>query len=221
MRRLFLMLFMGLAYPALLISRSKAKKYELADRMHLARLWSDIVLRNAKTHVKVLNENLIPLENGYTFAANHASKYDATVLMASNPLDARFFVSTVEPWPYLKSFWTLTESLRYTPETVEDQAIQVSQLLSQQQNITLFLRDLNGQSSDLRQLNGAYLSKTAIIPVALINTSNIAKRRQRVVVSFGTPLHYEEYGEWTPEKTQQEIENRIAAEMAAHAGKKN
>lgn len=221
MRRLFLWLFMGLAYPALLISRSKAKKYELADRMHLARLWSDIVLRNAKALVKVLNENLIPLENGYTFAANHTGKYDATVLMAANPLDSRFFVATTEPWPYLKSFWALTESVRYTPQTLEDQAIQVSQLLRQNQNITLFLRDQNGRAADLRQLNGAYLSKTAIIPVALVNTAGIAKRRQRVVVSFGTPLHYEEYGEWAPEKTQQEIENRIAAEIDAHAGKKN
>lgn len=221
MRRLILGIIMILAYPALWISRSKAKKFDLAERIHLARLWSEIVLRFAKALIKVRNENLIPLENGYTFVANHVSKYDTTVLMAANPLDARFFVSEHEPWPYLKGFWALTESIRYTTQTLEDEAIRVGQLLNQKHNFTLFTRDQKGQTADIRQLNGAYLSKTAIIPVALVNTSGIAKKRQRVIVSFCTPIHYEEYGEWTPEITQNEIESRIEAEIAALAGKSN
>jgi 1-acyl-sn-glycerol-3-phosphate acyltransferase len=221
MRRLLLLIVMGLAFPALLISRSKAKKFEWADRIHLARLWSGIVLRFAKTLVKVRNENLIPLENGYTFAANHMGKYDTTVLMAANPLDARFFVSKTEPWPYLKGFWVLTESVRFTPQTLEDEAIHVSQLLSKQNNVTIYTRDLNGKVMDVRQLNGAYLSKTAIIPVAMLNTAGIARRRQRVLVSFCTPLHYEEYGEWTPETTLREIETRIQTELTALLGTNN
>lgn len=221
MRRLLLLFVMGLAYPALLISRSKAKKFEWADRIHLARLWSGIVLRFAKALVKARNENLIPLENGYTFAANHAGKYDTSVLMAVNPLDARFFVSKTEVWPYLKSFWALTESIRFTPESLEDDAIHIGQLLSKQNNVTIFTRDLKGQAVDVRQLNGAYLSKTAIIPVAMSNTAGIAKKRQRVIVSFCTPIHFEEYGDWTPETTLREIENRIQIELATLQGSNN
>ena len=221
MRRLILWIVMVLAFPALLISQTKAKKFDWPDRLHLARLWSGIVLRFAKAYVKVRNENLIPLENGYTFVANHLGKYDASVLLAANPLDARFFVLSSEPWPYLKGFWSLTESIRFTESSLEDEAIRVGQLLRQQSNFMLFLQDVKGQVVDLRQFNGAYLSKTAIIPVALINTANIAKKRQRVMVSFCTPLHFEEYGDWSPEMTVREIEKRIQAEINAYQGTKN
>jgi 1-acyl-sn-glycerol-3-phosphate acyltransferase len=207
---------MSIAWPALLISRLKSKTFDLQERLHLARLWSGIVLRFSKAYVKVRNENLIPLENGYSFVANHVGKHDLTVLMASNPLDAPFMVSKDEKWPYLSGFWDLCESIRFTPESLENDAIVAGQRLSNHQNLMMFLQELNGQRVDVKQFNGAYLTKTAIIPVALINTERVARKKTKVIVSFCTPLHFEEYGEWTPEVLHHEIESRIQTEIAVH-----
>ena len=216
MRALIVWVMMTLAWPALFISRLKSKAFDLPERLHLARLWSGMVLRFSKAHIKVLNENLIPLENGYTFATKHVSAYDATVLMASNPLDTSFFVSKTERWPYLNGFWSLTESIRFTPQTVESDAVEAGQRLNRQQNLMLFINDLKGNPVDLKQFNAAYLTKTAIIPVALIRAEKVGRKKVKALVSFCTPLHFEEYGEWTPDALYREIETRITAEMAIH-----
>lgn len=216
MRRIIVWVIMTLAWPALQISRLKSKAFDLQERLHLARLWSGMVLRFSKAFVKVRNENLIPLENGYTFAANHVGKYDLTVLMASNPLDAQFMVAQTEKWPYLGGFWTLSEAIRFTSESLENDAISASQRLSNHQNLMILLNDLSGKAVDFKQFNGSYLTKTAIIPVALINAEYVARKKSKVFVSFCTPIHFEEYGEWTPEVLHREIEARINAEIAAH-----
>ena len=216
MRRLIVWISMTIAWPALQISRLKSKAFDLQERLHLARLWSGMVLRFSKAYVKVRNENLIPLENGYTFVSNHVGQHDLTVLMASNPLDAQFMVSQHEKWPYLSGFWRLCESIRFTPESLESDAIEAGQRLANQQNLMMLLQDLKGQHVDVKQFNGAYLTKTAIIPVALINSERVARKKAKVIVSFCTPLHYEEYGDWTPEALHREIEARIQTEIAAH-----
>lgn len=221
MRALIIGVMMTLAWPALLISRLKSKAFDLPDRLHLARLWSGMVLRFAKTHVKVLNENLIPLENGYTFVAKATGPYDATVLMASNPLDASFFVEKSVKWPYMKGFWALTESVRFTPESVENDAVEIAQRLKHQQNVMMLLTDRSGQTVDLKQFNAAYLTKTAIIPVAFIHTERVGRKKTKAVVSFCTPLHFEEYGEWTPHVLKDEIDARISAEISAQGAVKN
>lgn len=215
MRALIVWFMMTLAWPALLISRLKSKAFDLPERLHLARLWSGMVLRFSKAHIKVLNENLIPLENGYTFAAKHTGAYDTTVLMASNPLDASFFVSKSEKWPYLNGFWSLTESIRFTSQSVDSDAVEAGQRLSKQQNLMIYINDLKGQLVDLKQLNASYLTKTAIIPVALVHTERVARRKVKALVSFCTPIHFEEYGEWTPQALCEEIDARISAEINA------
>jgi 1-acyl-sn-glycerol-3-phosphate acyltransferase len=216
MRRIIVWISMTIAWPALQISRLKSKAFDLQERLHLARLWSGMVLRFSKAYVKVRNENLIPLENGYSFIANHVGKHDLTVLMASNPLDAHFMVSKQEKWPYLSGFLSLCEAIRFTPESLENDAIDAGQRLANHQNLMMLLHDLNGISVDVKQFNGAYLSKTAIIPVALINTERVARKKVKVTVSFCTPLHFEEYGEWTPEALLHEIETRIQTEIAVY-----
>lgn len=217
MRRIIVWIIMTMAWPALQISCLKSKAFDLQERLHLARLWSGMVLRFSKAYVKVRNENLIPLENGYSFVANHAGKHDLSVLMASNPLDAQFMVSKQVKWPYLSGFFNLSESIRFTPESLESDSIDAGQRLANHQNLMMLLQDLNGNRVDVKQFNGAYLTKTAIIPVALINAERVARRKAKVFVSFCTPLHFEEYGEWTPEMLHHEIESRIQSEITSYA----
>lgn len=214
MKRFFVFLKMMLVLPSITYSRRQAKSESYLTRLGLTKKWSAFILKRLKVNLIVRNTNLIPLEDGYTFISNHNDKYDGHVLLVANPLNFSFFITMFERLPYMTSYFELIDSYRYSKESMDDDLISMSQNLHKNRNFHLFLEDLDHQALNLSQLDAAYISKTAIIPVAIKNSESIKKLgKHKIEVSYCTPLHYEEYGSLSAESTLKEIRSRIEYEL--------
>lgn len=214
MKRFFVFLKMIFVLPSIVISRKKAKDEPFVYRILLTKKWASIILKITKAKISVKNTNLIPLEDGYTFISNHDSKYDGLVALYANPLNFSFFVTAFERLPYMSSYFELTDSYRYNRDSKDDYLVSMSQNLLKHRNYHLFFEDIDHQALSPSQLDAAYISKTAIIPVAIKNSKSIMKLgKHQIVVSYCTPLHYEEYGSLSSESTLLEIKNRIEFEL--------
>lgn len=190
--------------------RLKRRRLSDADRhekFKLAQAWARLILKLANAKVEVQHTNLIPLEDGYTFVVKRECKDDGVVLLASHPLDFSFFVSEDTPLSFIKPYLSLIGSVRYTKDSVDDDLIAMGHDLKHRRNFVVFLQEGYPGSS---LLDAAYLSKTAIIPVAIQGSSPMMRfGKHRVTVSFCLPLHYEEYGQYRPQQTLYEIKARI------------
>ena len=214
MKRFFIFIKILFVLPTMLFTRLHSRKMPLDGRFHLARTWAAFIIRNAAVTVKAENTNLIPLEDGYTFISNHDSKYDGLFLLASNPLDFSFFVKAKERLPYMTPFLKHIDSILFTKESRDDDLIRMSQALKAHRNYHLFLESTEENDTGAIMLDAAYLSKTAIIPVAIKNGKSLMKLgHHQITVSFCTPLHYEEYGSLKPIDTLNEIKQRIKSSL--------
>lgn len=214
MKRFFLFVKMIFVQPTLFLSRIQVRKLGFDGRFQLARTWAKFIIGNSAVKLDVKNTNLIPLEDGYTFISNHDSKYDGIFLLAGQPLDFSFFVPAKTRLPYLTPYLNLIDSIRYTPESEDDDVLKMSHGLKSQHNYHLFLADLKEGDTGTGILDAAYLSKTAIVPVAIKNAGSFMKFGHQVVtVSFCTPLHFEEYGHQPPAMTLNELKKRLTTEL--------
>ncbi len=210
MKRFFIFIKLIFVSPAMALSRLQSKKLGFDGRFHLARTWAAFIIGNAAVKLAVKNVNLIPLEDGYTFIANHDSKYDGLFLLSGHPLDFSFFLENADRLPYMTSFLKAIDSILSTPQTRDDDLIKMSQGLKQKRNYQLFLKDLTLDEPHAYLLDAAYLTKTAIIPVAIKNAKSFMKfGHQQISLVFCTPLHFEEYGSLTTQSTLNEIKNRL------------
>lgn len=214
MKRFFIFIKLIFVAPTMFFTRFHTKKLEFDGKFHITRVWANFLIRNAAVKIEVKNTNLIPLEDGYTFISNHDSKYDGIFMIAGNPLDFSFFVNAKTRLPYMTAFLKHIDSVFFTNETLEDDLIKMSQGLLHSHNFHLFLNDLKGSDAPATLLDAAYLTKTAIIPVAIKNARSMMKfGHHKITVSFCTPLHFEEYGTLDPIKTLSEIRKRIDIEL--------
>lgn len=189
------------------LKRRHLNESDVHEKFALAQAWAKLVLRIAKVQVDVRHKNLIPLEDGYTFVVQCESPDDGVVLLAAHPLEFSFFVSEATPLAFLKPYLSLTGSTRYTKASVDDDLIAMGQALKHRQNFVVFLKDGYPGAS---LLDAAYLSKTAIIPMAIQGLVSMMRfGKHRVTVSFCMPLHFEEYGQNRPQETLEEIRDRI------------
>lgn len=212
MKRFFIFIKMIFVYPTMFFSRLHSRHLDLADKHQISKIWANFIIRNAAVHLEVKNTNLIPLEDGYTFISKHGDKYDGLVILASQPLIFSFFIDLKERLPYMTAFLDLLESIRFNLETKEDDLILMSQGLIKKRNYHVFIHE--DDQTDVSLLNAAYLSKTAIIPVAIKNVSALMKfGYQKITVAYCTPLHFEEYGLYSAEDTLKEIKNRLNTEL--------
>jgi len=213
-KRLLVFLKLFFILPTMFFTRYHARNIGLDGKIKIARIWSNFILATASARVVIRNTNLIPLEDGYTFISNHTSKYDGLILLAANPLDFSFFIHQDEKLPYMTPFLKLIESIRYTSASKLDDLILMSQGLSQHKNYHLYIENLDQKRAETSELDAAFLTKTAIIPVAISNTKSIMRFGfHKLTVSFCTPLHYEEYASYGVEKTLNEIKSRIDTEL--------
>jgi 1-acyl-sn-glycerol-3-phosphate acyltransferase len=214
MKRFFVFLKMIFVLPSMVYSRKQALKEPYLDRIELTKKWARIILKKYKVKINVKNTNLIPLEDGYTFISNHESKFDGLLLLSANPLNFSFFVNAHERLPYMNSYLELSDSYRYNRDSRDDFLISMSQNLLKHKNYHLFFEDTDHQALSPSQLDAAYISKTAIIPVAIRNSKSVIKfGRHMIEVIYCTPLHYEEYGALSAQSTLQEIKTRIELEL--------
>jgi len=214
MKRFFLFLKMILVLPSLYFSSLKAKKLNFEERAHIAQIWSQRILKKASVHLHVSNTNLIPLEDGYTFISNHSSKYDGILLLAANPLKVSFFISSQERLPYMTKYLELIDSIKYNFDSRDDYLVKMSQDLRHQKNFHLYIEDLKHHLLSSSQLDAAYISKTAIVPVAIKNSKSLMKfGKHKIEVSYCTPLHFEEFGHLSAEDTLNEIKTSIVNEL--------
>jgi hypothetical protein len=214
MKRLFLFIKMVFVQPTMFFSRLHAKKLGFDGRFQIARTWAKFIIGNSAVKLEVKNTHLIPLEDGYTFISNHSSKYDGIFLLAGQPLDFSFFVSYKTRLPYMTPFLSFIESLLTTKHSEDDDLIRMNHGLRSQHNYHLFLTDLQEGETGTNRLDAAYLSKTAIIPVAIKNAGSFMKFGHQVVtLSFCTPLHFEEYGNQPPAVTLNDIKQRLKIEL--------
>lgn len=214
MKRIFLFIKMIFVQPTLFFTRFHSKKLGFDGRFQIARTWSRFIIGNCAVKLEVKNAHLIPLEDGYTFISNHPSKYDGIFMMAGQPLDFSFFIQAKTRMPYMTPFLSHIDSIFYTKDSLDDDLITMSQNLSAQHNYHLFLSDLGEGDTGANILDAAYLSKTAIIPVAIKNAGSLMKWGHHVItISFCTPLHYEEYGALSPQNTLNEIKKRLTTEL--------
>ena len=214
MKRFFIFIKLIFVVPTMFFTRLHSKKLDFSGRFQITRIWANFIVRNAAVRLDVKHVNLIPLEDGYTFISNHDSNYDGLLMIAGNPLEFSFFVKEKSRLPYMTPFLKHIDSIFYSPETVDDDLIKMSQELKRSHNFHLFLNDLKEESTPNYFLDAAYLSKTAIIPVAIRNTRSLMKfGHHKMTISFCTPLHYEEYGSWDPKDTLTGIKQRIESEL--------
>lgn len=212
MKRFFVFIKMIFVYPTMFFSRLHSRNLEIADKHQISKIWANFIIRNTAVHLDVKNIHLIPLEDGYTFVSKHNNKYDGLVVLAAQPLVFSFFIDSEERIPYMTAFLDLIESIRVKLNTKEDDLIKMSQGLLKNRNYHVFIRD--GEQADSSLLNAAYLSKTAIVPVALKNVNLLMKfGYQKITVAFCTPLHFEEYGSYGSDETLKEIMNRLNTEL--------
>jgi len=214
MKRFFIFLKLIFVMPTMFFTQLHSKKLGFDGRVHISRIWANFIIRNAAIRLDVKNVNLIPLEDGYTFISNHESGYDGLLMLSSNPLDFSFFVKEKTRLPYMTAFLKLINSIFYTSSTVDDDLITMSQRLTRKENFHLFINERKDDEFPNFLLDAAYLSKTAIIPVAIRNARSIMKfGHHTIIVSFCTPLHFEEYGSLDPKDTLNEIRKRIQSEL--------
>ena len=214
MKRLFLFIKMIFVQPTMYFTRLHAKKLGFDGRFQIARTWARFIIGNCAVKLDVKNTHLIPLEDGYTFISNHESKYDGIFLLAGQPLDFSFFIAAKTRLPYMTPFLRFIDSILTTSDSKDDDLIKMNHGLRTQHNFHLFLSDLEEGESESSLLDAAYLSKTAIIPVAIKNAGSLMKFGHRVVtVSFCTPLHFEEYGNQPPLVTLNDIKQRLKTEL--------
>lgn len=211
MKRFFVLIKMIFVFPTMFFSRLHSRNLQLADKHQISKIWANFVIRNTAVSLDVKNINLIPLEDGYTFVSLHTNKYDGLVILAAQPLIFSFFIDRKERIPYMTAFLDLIESIRFNSNSKEDDLILMSQGLIKKRNYHVFIHD-DQTESDL--LNAAYLSKTAIIPVAIKNVKSLMRfGYQKITVSFCTPLHFEEYGSYRCDETLKEIVKRLNDEL--------
>jgi len=214
MKRVIVFIKMIFVLPSIAYSKRQVNDESYSNRLELTKKWARSILKRFKVTIDVRNTNLIPLEDGYTFVSNHDNKYDGLVLLVANPLNFSFFLNAYERLPYMTSYLELTESYIYNRDSKDDYLIAMSQNLIKHKNYHLFIEDTDHQPLSASQLDAAYISKTAIIPVAIKNSKSIMKfGKHKIVVSYCTPLHYEEYGSLSAESTLKEIRNRIEHEL--------
>lgn len=210
MKRFFVTLNLLFRRLSWRLKRRRLSEADRHEKFALAQTWAKLVLRLAKVQIDVRHQNLIPLEDGYTFVAMRESKDDGVILLAANPLEFGFFAPQTDPYPWIKPYLALIDSIRYTKDSVDDDLIAMSQALKHQSNYVLFMPESDAGYPSASLLDAAYLSKTAIIPVAIQGSFSMMRfGKHRVTVSFCMPLHYEEYGSNKPQQTLDEIRVRI------------
>ncbi len=212
MKRFFIFIKMIFVYPTMFFSRLHSRGLDLSDKHQISKIWANFIIRNAAVHLEVKNTHLIPLEDGYTFISKHNDKYDGLIILAAQPLVFSFFIDQKERLPYMTAFLECIESIRFSIKPQEDDLILMSQGLIKKRNYHVFINE--DEQSNASILNAAYLSKTAIIPVAIKNAKSLMKfGYQRITVAYCTPLHFEEYGAWSAEDTLKEIKFRLNSEL--------
>ncbi len=195
-------------------TRLHLKKSDLGGRIQITKIWANYILRSASVRLIIENTNLIPLENGYTFISNHPTKYDGLFNLVANPLDVSFFIPIEEKLPYMTPFLKMIESIRTTVDSRSVDLIFMSQELKKHRNFHLYIEDLAKKEVDPSILDAAFLTKTAIIPVAISNAQSMMKLgNHEVKISYCTPLHFEEYGSLGAFKTLDEIKTRLNNEI--------
>ncbi len=214
MKRFIVFLKLIFVLPTMFFTRLHLRKSNLEGKLQITKIWANYILRSASVRLEIENTNLIPLEDGYTFISNHPSKYDGLFILAANPLTFSFFIPIFEKLPYMTPFLKMIESIRYTAVSQQDDLIFMSQELSKHRNFHLYVDDLIGNEVDSSILDAAFLTKTAIIPVAISNAKSMMKLGfHKIKISYCTPLHYEEYGSLGARTTIEEIKTRINNEI--------
>lgn len=214
MKRFFLFIQMIFILPSMAFSSLQTKKLNFEERILITKRWAHRILNKSSVNLLVTNTNLIPLEDGYTFISNHESKYDGIIVLAAHPLDVSFFINVHERLPYMMRFLELIDAIRYNFDSRDDYLIKMSQDLHHHKNFHLYMEDLGHHLLSSSQLDASYISKTAIVPVAIKNSKSLLKfGRHKIEVSYCTPLHFEEFGHLSAEETLKEIKTRIDSEL--------
>lgn len=214
MKRFILFIKLIFILPFMFFSRQHAQKLNFEERIKITKIWVNDILKKANVKVLVTNTHLIPLEDGYTFVSNHESKYDGLLVLSANPLNFSFFIDTNERLPYMTPFLDLIDSIRYNIDTRDDYLIKMSQDLHKHKNFHLYIENLNQELLSSALLDASYISKTAIVPVAIKNSKSFMKfGHQKIEVSYCTPLHFEEFGNLSADTTLKEIKTRILREL--------
>lgn len=207
--------------PAMYFSALHGQKQPFSVRFEMAKTWSSMVLKKAKAKLVVSDAQHIPLQDGMLFVANHQGSLDAFMLLAAStvPFTA---VSKVEgaKIPVLGAWYRCMEVILFDRNDMRDSLRMVKECAERLKighNILIFPEGTRSYSNKVAPfkagaLKCAMIAKVPVVPVALIDGHlpiDVGRKRVKVHVVYGLPIHYEEYETMNSQQLADECQLRI------------
>ena len=199
-------------YPSIKLSALHIRKDDFELNQMSAKTWAALILKLIKVKSEIRHVNHIPLEDGFIFIAHHNNPYDSLLLLSLFPINISFILDEKTKIPFLSNWFKRILTLRISSNY--DFVKNVDEV----ENRMIYAGNLIVYSNQLERLNClnefidyAYYTKKTLIPLSLINTQDIMRKRgyYKTLVDIGLPLHYEEYQSMSKEDCIKEIESRI------------
>ncbi len=212
MKHIILFIKMIIYYPSIKLSALHIRKDDFELNQMSAKTWAALILKLVKVKSEIRHVNHIPLEDGFIFIAHHNNPYDSLLLLSLFPINISFILDEKTKIPFLSNWFKRILTLRISSNY--DFVKNVDEV----ENRMIYAGNLIVYSNQLERLNClnefidyAYYTKKTLIPLSLINTQDIMRKRgyYKTLVDIGLPLHYEEYQSMSKENCIKEIESRI------------
>ncbi len=212
MKHIILFIKMIIYYPSIKLSALHIRKDDFELNQMSAKTWAALILKLVKVKSEIRHVNHIPLEDGFIFIAHHNNPYDSLLLLSLFPINISFILDEKTKIPFLSNWFKRILTLRISSNY--DFVKNVDEV----ENRMIYAGNLIVYSNQLERLNClnefidyAYYTKKTLIPLSLINTQDIMRKRgyYKTLVDIGLPLHYEEYQSMSKEDCIKEIESRI------------
>ena len=212
MKHIILFIKMIIYYPSIKLSALHIRKDDFELNQMSAKTWAALILKLIKVKSEIRHVNHIPLEDGFIFIAHHNNPYDSLLLLSLFPINISFILDEKTKIPFLSNWFKRILTLRISSNY--DFVKNVDEV----ENRMIYAGNLIVYSNQLERLNClnefidyAYYTKKTLIPLSLINTQDIMRKRgyYKTLVDIGLPLHYEEYQSMSKEDCIKEIESRI------------
>lgn len=212
MKHIILFIKMIIYYPSIKLSALHIRKDDFELNQMSAKTWAALILKLVKVKSEIRHVNHIPLEDGFIFIAHHNNPYDSLLLLSLFPINISFILDEKTKIPFLSNWFKRILTLRISSNY--DFVKNVDEV----ENRMIYSGNLIVYSNQLERLNClnefidyAYYTKKTLIPLSLINTRDIMRKRgyYKTLVDIGLPLHYEEYQSMSKEDCIKEIESRI------------
>jgi 1-acyl-sn-glycerol-3-phosphate acyltransferase len=182
------------------------------------------LLKALKVELSITLPDELNLDQAYYLVSNHQGTFDPILLVASSPV-AHSFISKVEnlKLPIIGQWGRLIEFITFNRDDFNENVSmlrQATRFLKEGKSLLVFPEGTRSKSNQLNAFKvgaflPAYMSKSAILPVAMVNAYTL-KHRKKITIHYGQPIAYEAYKDLSYEDLSEQLHQSIQTLMSSY-----